>query len=677
MSSPYSLKKVRNIGIMAHIDAGKTTLSERILYITGRSHKIGEVHDGEAVMDWMPQEQERGITITSAATTLEWDGHSIHLIDTPGHVDFTIEVERSLRVLDGAVAVFDGVHGVEPQTETVWRQANNYSVPRIGFINKLDRTGASFSHSLDTMRERFHQTIIPIHLPIGAEGDFAGIIDLIEMKAYTWETDDPGETTELPEIPADLQEDAELAREQMIESISDLDDEIAMKFLEGEELNNEELIESLRRLCCSNQVVPTLCGTALRNKGVPRVLKAVIDFLPSPLDVPNIQGEYKGEELERSATEKGPLCALAFKVSSMDDGRRMVFLRIYSGKLVSGGTVMNASQGTKEKVSRIFMMHSTSKRRVESAVAGQIVGVLGLKTTMTGETVTSVEAPIVVEAITGYEPVISQAIEPMALRDKEKLDQMLLRYADEDPTFRVVLEDKQTGQTLVRGMGELHLDIVLDRLKREHKIEVRVGKPQVVYKETCREESQAKEVFNRESENEKIYGEVHVTVTPGERSSGCEVQLDIEEEWLSEEYKQEIRDGIFDSLRSGPIQGFELDDVKVVATGVGEKQQASKPLGYRIAAAGATRHALQGASPTLLHPRMAVKISAPSEFVGDVIGSLNSRNGRIEEVQDEGLSSTISSTVSLEKMFGYATELRSATQGRGSFTMTFKEYDVE
>ena len=677
MSSSYSLGKVRNIGIMAHIDAGKTTLTERILYVTGRSHKIGEVHDGEAVMDWMPQEQERGITITSAATTLEWDGHSIHLIDTPGHVDFTIEVERCLRVLDGAVTVFDGVHGVEPQTETVWRQADRYKVPRIGFINKLDRVGASFERSLDSMKKRFQQNIIPIHIPIGEEGEFSGIIDLIEMRGYVWETDDPGETLELENIPADLQEAAKSAREKMLEAIADLDDDIAMKYLEGEEIAPEEIIGSLRRLCCDNIAVPTLCGTALRNKGVPRVLKAVVDFLPSPLDVPPIEGEYKGEKGSREASEKAPFCALAFKVSSMDDGRRMVFMRIYSGKLQSGEAVLNASTGTKEKVSRIFMMHSKSRRRVESAVSGQIVGVLGLKTTMTGETVTNPAHPIVVEAISGYEPVISQAIEPMALRDKDKLDEILLRYADEDPTFRVVLEDPQTGQTLVRGMGELHLDIVLDRLKREHKLEVRVGKPQVVYRETCTGSGNGEDTFARETDTEKIFGHVAVKVSANTRGEGSKITLEMEEDWAGEEFINEIREGISDGLCSGPMHGYEVDDVRVVVLSIGPKEAASKPLGYRIAAVGATRKALQKATPTLLHPRMTVEVTVPSEFVGEAIGSLNSRNGRIEEVRDEGASSLVSSTVSLEKMFGYATELRSTTQGRGSFTMTFKHYDTE
>ena len=677
MGKPYALENVRNIGIMAHIDAGKTTLTERILFITGRSHKIGEVHDGEAIMDWMPQEQERGITITSAATTLEWGKNHIHLIDTPGHVDFTIEVERSLRVLDGAVAVFDGVHGVEPQTETVWRQADNYAVPRIGFINKMDRTGASFSHSLDTMRERFSQTIIPIHLPIGAEGDFRGAVDLIEMKGYVWEGDDPGETTELEAIPSELQEAAESAREEMIELIADLDDDIAMKYLEGDAIEQNELLSSLRGLCLSNTAVPVLCGTALRNKGVPRVMKAVVDFLPSPLDVPNLVGEHEGAPETREPSEKAPLCSLAFKVSSMDDGRRMVFLRIYSGKLTAGQTVLNASTGQKEKISRIFLMHSKSRKRVESATVGQIVGVLGLKKTMTGETVADPAHPIVVEAISAYEPVISQALEPMALRDKDKLDEVLLRFADEDPTLRVVLEDKQTGQTLIRGMGELHLDIIIDRLKREHKLEVRVGKPQVVYRETCQDSGTGTEIFERESEAEKIYGEASVSLSPGTRGSGNTVELDLGETWASEDVLNELQEGVLDSLRSGPVLGYEVEDVAVVVTSIGEKQPASKPLGYRIAAAAAVRKALQGAKATLLHPRMAVEISVPTEFVGDVIGGLNARNGRIEEVRDEGQTSVVLSTVSLEKMFGYATELRSNTQGRGSFSMAFKEYDTE
>jgi len=679
---PTWMRRTRNIGIMAHIDAGKTTLTERMLFITGRSHKMGEVHDGEAVMDWMPQEQERGITITSAATVLEWDNHNFNLIDTPGHVDFTMEVERSLRVLDGAVAVFDGVSGVEPQSETVWRQADRYRVPRIGFINKMDRLGANFEKAIESMRTRFAQTIIPIQIPIGEEGEFRGNIDLASMNARVWESDDPRESTALETIPAELAERAELAREALIECLADHSDTIAMKYLEGEEIAEEEIWEALREGCGANNIVPVLCGSALRNIGVPPVLDAVIRCLPSPMDLPPIEGvnPSNGQTEERAPDEKAPLCALAFKVSLMDDGRRLVFVRLYSGRITAGDSVYNASQGISEKISRLFVMHSKTRKRVESAKAGQIVGVLGLRKTRTGETLSPANAPIEIEPISSYEPVISQAIEPMSLRDKEKLDESLRKFTDEDPTFRVRFddeEDNETGQTLIRGMGELHLDIMVDRLRREYNIEVNVGTPQVVHRETITAPAETDETFDRETDEEKIFGHVRIRVEPGDRGSGVHFENQSSDEFFTPTYIEAIQTGCIEGTAAGPLRGFETDDLRVILLGGTMRPGASRPLGYRIAASTAVRKALAGASPQLLHPMMTVEVVAPTEHVGDVIGSLNTRHGRIENVEDIDGASRIQAMVSLERMFGYTTELRSLSQGLGSFTMQYSHYDIE
>lgn len=675
--SPKWMQKIRNIGIMAHIDAGKTTLTERLLFITGKSHKIGEVHDGAAIMDWMPQEQERGITITSAATTFDWKNHEIHLIDTPGHVDFTIEVERSLRVLDGAVAVFDAVHGVEPQTETVWRQADHYRVPRIGFVNKLDRVGGDFNASIESMRRHFRQTIVPIQLPIGSEGDFRGVIDLMDMKAMEWDGSDPREVRILTTIPTHLLDAAQSAREEMVALIADLSDTIANKYLAEEPITTEELRAALRHAVIENRAVPVLCGTALRNRGIPPVLDAVVDYLPSPADLPPIEGVDRrtGAPATRAADDKAPFSALAYKVSMMDDGRRLVFVRIYSGKIAAGDDVLNVTQNLKEKMSRLFLMHARAKTPVASARAGQIIGVVGLRKTKTGETLSDPSHPIVLEPIDTYEPVVAQSIEPMVLRDKDKLDEALSKLADEDPTF-FVSEDKDTGQTLIRGMGELHLSVIVDRLMREFGLEVRVGKPQVVYRETICSEADAQEEFHRKTDTEEIFGLVRVSVRPGVRGSGVHYEREFSEPWLNDSWATAIREGAMEGVKAGPIQGNEVDDVVVKFIGAEFRPNISSLVAYRVAASMAVRAAIRLASPTILHPMMQVEVVVPEEYVGDVIGSLTARHGHIEDVEARPTGHVVKAQVSLEKMFGYANDLRSSTQGRGTFSMQFSRYDT-
>ena len=675
---PGWLQRIRNIGIMAHIDAGKTTVTERLLFTTGKSHKIGEVHDGQAVMDWMPQEQERGITITSAVTTFAWQEHEVHLIDTPGHVDFTIEVERSLRVLDGAIAVFDGVSGVEPQSETVWRQADRYHVPRLAFVNKMDRIGADFEASVGSMRRLFAQTIVPIQLPIGFEGSFRGVVDLIERRAFVWENDDPRSTIELDSLPADVQGDVEGAREAMLEHLADFSDDIAMKYLEGEPIEPDEIRAALRAGCLSTHLVPVLCGSALRNRGIPPLLDAIAAYLPSPSDVPPVSGLNPENSVaeQREPDEKGPLCALAFKVSMMDDGRRLVFLRLYSGTLSEGHELLNAARGFKEKISRIFMMHARARTRTERVRCGNIVGVLGLKKSMTGDTLVDPRAPIALEELAGYEPVISRSIEPMTLREKDKLDEALARFADEDPSFRVS-EDTETGQTLIRGMGELHLDIIVDRLRREFNLDVRVGSPEVVYHETATASAEADETFHRQTDDDEIFGHVRVRVEPHHRGKGNAYEDLAEAAWLTEPYRAAIREGAFEATKSGVLEGYEVQDVRIVFLGGDFKAGASKPLAYKIAASTAVRKALRSASCELLQPIMDAEIVVPDEFLGEVIGSINARRGRIEHIEERRGAKVVEASVALRRMFGYTTELRSISQGRGTFVMQFGRYDLE
>ena len=679
------MQRVRNIGIMAHIDAGKTTVSERLLFITDKTHKMGEVHDGEATMDWMVQERERGITITSAVTTFEWKDHEVHLIDTPGHVDFTIEVARSLRVLDGAVAVFDAVAGVEPQSETVWRQANQYKVPRLGFVNKMDRIGADFQRCLHMMEQRFGEHCAPAQLPIGVEGTFRGMVDLVELKAYTWAGSDDPKNFSVGPVPADMEADVAAAREVLLERIALADEEFALQYLDdSDSLDAPTIHAAMRKAVCANLLVPVLCGSALRNKGLQPLLDAVANWLPSPLDIPPVSGVHpqSGEPLTRPHDPKAPLSALAYKVSMMDDGRRMVFMRLYSGVLTAGDDVLNPALGIKEKISRIFLMHAKDRTRVERIEAGNIFGVLGLKRTRTGETLCAPNAPILLESITSYEPVISQSVEPETMRERDKLSESLGKLADEDPTFRW-REDEATGQTIISGMGELHLDILTDRLRREFGVEVRTGQPQVVYHETISGSGEAEEIFDRSADGDTIFGHVALRVKPNDRGAGNEIRWawphgdDAAPAWFTADMKKAILDGVENQLRSGAVQGDPLQDVVVTLTKVGWREGISKLIGCSIAASAAIRRALTAAKPVLLAPIANVEISTPPEFAGEIIGSLNQRRGRIEHMEELSPQlSTLKATCPIDRLFGYTTELRSLSQGRASFTMTFSHYDI-
>ena len=670
---PKYLGKIRNIGIMAHIDAGKTTVTERMLFITGKTHKLGEVHDGKATMDWMVQEQERGITITSAVTSFEWDNHEIHLIDTPGHVDFTMEVERSLRVLDGAVAVFDGVAGVEPQTETVWRQANQYNVPRLAFVNKLDRMGADFEAAVDSMHDRFGDHCVPIQWPIGSEGDFRGVIDLLTMRGYVWERDDPSACQELDDLPD--RATVEQARESLIERLADMNDTIAEAFLEGDEIPVETLQEAIRSATIKGELVPVLCGSALHNRGIPPLLDAVVAYLPSPADIPATPGidPHNNQPDERHPIDSGPLCALAYKVQIMDDGRRLVYLRIYSGTLRTGEAVRNATRENHVKASRLFLMHANRKTRVDKAVAGQIIGSLGLKGTYTGDTICCTKAPMLLEAINAYEPVISRTIEPEALRDRDKLMEVLGKLAEEDPTFRFV-EESDTGDTLIRGMGELHLEILADRIQREFGLEVKCGKPTVLYMEALRGSAEAEADFERSQEEERLYGAVRLRVGAGERGSGIIFDVKADDEFLDRAILESIREGAQEAAKSGPLHGYPIDDLKITLLGASWRDGWSQPLGYKIATSIAIRKAMADAQPVLLEPIMGVEVVVPDEYVGDVISSINTRRGRVEGIEDRTDIKVVTAIAPLEKMFGFATELRSISKGRGVYTMQFDHF---
>ncbi len=673
-----SASNVRNMGIMAHIDAGKTTLTERLLFITGRIHRMGEVHEGMATMDWMPQEQERGITITSAVTTFQWLKHDVHLIDTPGHVDFTIEVERSLRVLDGVITVLDGVAGVEPQTETVWRQADKFEVPRFVFVNKLDRMGASFDRCLQSLRDRFGsgRTILPVQLPIGEESAHRGIIDLIRMKAQYWDGDDPAETR-LEDVPANLAEAALAARNRMIESLADSDDAIAQSYLDGQDIPVETLVAAIRRETVANRLAPVLCGSALRNKGIPPVLDAIVAYLPSPDDVRVVKGTHpeSGEPVERRLLNSEPFCGLAFKVQLMEDGRRMTYVRIYSGRLRVGDTVRNVSQGCDEKISRLFVMHANQRTRVEAVDCGNMVGVLGLKKTTTGDSLSIGDSPILLERISGKEPVIYQAVEPMTSADKEKLDETLDKLAEEDPTFRSH-EDKETGERLIAGMGELHLEIVVDRLKRQFGLETRVGKPQVVFRETITAAAQATSEFDRVHEEKRIYGKVALLVEPLPRGTGVQFKNLCTTPNFNGEFLQAAMEGALESTKSGPLEGHAMDDILVTITDVGWVDGVSAPIAYRIAAAEAAGRACREARPARMEPIMEVEISVPDEFLGNAISSINERRGKIERMVEQAEYRLVSARVPLRAMFGYSKDLRTRTQGRGTFSMKFSHYDI-
>jgi elongation factor G len=677
MAQKTKLSLTRNIGIVAHIDAGKTTVTERILYYTGKSYKMGEVHDGAAVMDWMPQEQERGITITSAVTTCNWGKNEIHIIDTPGHVDFTIEVERSLRVLDGAVVVFCAVGGVEPQSETVWHQADKYAVPKIAFINKMDRVGANFWGAIAMMKERFNSLPIAVQMPLGEEERFAGVIDLIEQQLITWEENTQGLSYHVADIPPEALTESRKYRENIVETLAEIDDELADKYLNGLDISTGEIKASLRRATLDLKVVPVMCGAALRNKGIQPILDGVVDYLPSPLDVPPITGTnpLTRQKETRASSDKEPLAALAFKVMQ-DEGRKLTYLRIYSGRLQSGADLYNATKGKKEKVARLLKMHANKRERIEQAGAGEIVAVVGLKDTTTGDTICDETHPILLEPIEFYEPVISQAIEAKTSADQEKLLPALAKLMEEDPTLKMRYND-ETAQTVISGMGELHLDIIIDRLNREFNAHVNVGQPRVVYRETIQKRVEVENVFEKELGDKKHFGHVRIQVEPAPRGRGNETiwKTDTDTPSLPEEYQTAIAEGIEEALQSGVLGGYPIVDIKIIIKGGSFREGESSPLAYKIAASTAIKDACSQASPVLLEPIMLVDIITPAEFMGEVIGDINARRGEIQAVSPRGAISEIKARVPLKAMFGYSTDLRSATQGRAIFSMLFSAYD--
>jgi elongation factor G len=669
------LERVRNIGIVAHIDAGKTTVTERFLFYSGRIHRKGEVHEGEAQMDWMQQEKERGITITAAATNFDWRNHEIHLIDTPGHVDFTMEVERSLRVLDGVVVVFCGVGGVEPQSETVWNQAEKFGVPRIAFVNKMDRVGANFWGVVEEIQGKLGARPVPVQIPIGVEDSFSGLVDLIVMKAYLW----PGgkEEPEEAPIPEELRQEAEQHRELMIEAAADVDDQVAELFLEGQPVEEKLLRKALRKGCLASKLIPVFCGAALRNKGIQPLMDGVVDYLPSPLEVPAIVGTVPGTEQkeQRAASDKEPLSALVFKIQ-MDQGRKMCFLRVYSGTLAPGQDVWNTRLKKKEKVARLLQIHANRRERIQKCGAGSIVAAMGLKLAGTGDTLCDQSQPIRLERIESYEPVISRAIEPRTLAEKEKLDFGLSKFVDEDPTFRV-REDEETGQTLISGMGELHLEIIVDRLVREHHVEARVGKPQVVYRETVIQTGIGECTFDRKLEEELVFGHAKVQVEPQPRGAGTIFDSKVPQEPpVPPALVEAAMEGLQEAATSGVAAGFPLVDVQVTLLGVSPREGVSNPVGYKVAAGEAFRRACREAEPTLLEPIMDVEVIVPEDFMGEVIGDLNSRGGQIEEVGYRGGKRLVGAKVPMRRMFGYSTTVRSLTQGRATFTMQFARFDI-
>jgi elongation factor G len=675
MAAKSKISRTRNIGIVAHIDAGKTTVTERILFYTGKSYKMGEVHDGEAVMDWMPQEQERGITITSAVTTCAWNNHDIHIIDTPGHVDFTIEVERSLRVLDGAVVVFCAVGCVQPQSETVWHQADKYGVPKIAFINKMDRVGADFFNAIGMMRQRFTSIPVAIQIPAGSEDSFRGAIDLINQKMLVWDDSTQGMEYSTQEIPEEYAGMAKLRRENMIETLAEVDDDLADKYLGGEEITVAEIEKALRKATISLKIVPVLCGAALRNKGIQPLLDAVIDYLPSPEDIPPVKGinpVTKKEEF-RHSSDKEPLSALAFKIM-LDEGRKLTYLRIYSGKIRVNDEVYNSIKKKREKVARLLRMHANKRERIDTASAGDIVAVLGLKTTTTGDTLCDEEHPIMLELIEFYEPVISQAIEAKTPADQERLTMALDKLIEEDPTLKVKYEE-ETAQTIISGMGELHLEIIVDRLSREFNSHVNVGRPRVVYRETIQKKVETEGIFEKELGEKKHFGHIRLSLAPRKRGSGNEIINKIDDSIIPAEYYEVIEAGIREAMMNGVLNGYPVIDVEVTITGGSFREGDSSAQGYKIAAATAFRDGCSGADPVMLEPIMMVDIITPSEFVGDVIGDINARRGEIQSVNPKGTVSEIKAKVPLKAMFGYSTDLRSSTQGRAIFSMIFSEYN--
>ena len=680
VATAIDLAKVRNIGIMAHIDAGKTTTTERILFYTGINYKIGEVHEGAATMDWMEQEQERGITITSAATTCHWKDHMINIIDTPGHVDFTVEVERSLRVLDGAVAVFDGVAGVEPQSETVWRQADRYNVPRICFVNKLDRTGASFDRCVDMIKSRLNATPLVLQIPIGLEGDFSGLVDLIAMKALVW----PGETKKgedylIEEIPANLAEKAKQARHELLETLAECDDVVMEKYLEGAELTEDEIIAGIRRATLADKATPVLTGSAFKNKGVQPMLDAVNRYLPSPLDVKAIVGHKQGDptvEIERQPKNDEPFSALAFKIMRDPHLGKLTFVRIYSGSLTAGTAVLNSTKDRKERIGKIYQMHANKREEMESAGAGMIIAVMGLKDTTTGETLCDVDKPVILESMDFPAPVISVAIEPKTKADQEKLGVAIQSLAEEDPTFHVK-SDEETGQTIISGMGELHLEILVDRMKREFKVEANVGKPQVAYRETLRKTvSRYDYTHKKQSGGSGQFAKIQISVEPLPTGSeqSYEFVNKITGGRIPKEYIPSVDDGCQEALASGPLAGYPLVDVKVTLLDGAYHDVDSSELAFKIAGIAAFKEAAKMAGPVLLEPVMSVEVITPEDFMGDVIGDINSRRGQILAMDERSGARIVRATVPLSEMFGYVGDLRSRTQGRASYSMQFDSY---
>ncbi|MGF2023401.1 elongation factor G [Enterococcus casseliflavus] len=675
MAREFSLEKTRNIGIMAHVDAGKTTTTERILYYTGKIHKIGETHEGASQMDWMEQEQERGITITSAATTAQWKGNRVNIIDTPGHVDFTIEVQRSLRVLDGAVTVLDSQSGVEPQTETVWRQATDYRVPRVVFCNKMDKIGADFLYSVSTLHDRLQANAHPIQLPIGAEDDFTGIIDLVKMKAEIY-TNDLGTEIQETEIPEEYVELAEEWREKLIEAVADTDEELMMKFLEGEEITEEELKAGIRQATLTVDFFPVLCGSAFKNKGVQLMLDAVIDYLPSPLDVPAIKGinPKTDEETDRPADDEAPFASLAFKVMTDPFVGRLTFFRVYSGILNSGSYVLNASKGKRERIGRILQMHANTRAEIQTVYSGDIAAAVGLKDTTTGDTLCDEKSPVILESIEFPEPVIEVAVEPKSKADQDKMGVALQKLAEEDPSFRVET-NAETGETVIAGMGELHLDVLVDRMRREFKVEANVGAPQVSYRETFRAATQAEGKFVRQSGGKGQYGHVWVEFTPNEEGKGFEFENAIVGGVVPREYIPAVEKGLEDSMANGVLAGYPLVDIKAKLYDGSYHDVDSSETAFRVAASMALRAAAKKANPVILEPMMKVVITVPEDYLGDVMGHVTARRGRVEGMEAHGNSQIVNAIVPLAEMFGYATTLRSSTQGRGTFMMTFDHYE--
>ena len=671
----FSLENTRNIGIMAHIDAGKTTTTERVLYYTGKIHKIGETHEGASQMDWMEQEQERGITITSAATTAQWKGHRINIIDTPGHVDFTVEVERSLRVLDGAVAVLDAQSGVEPQTETVWRQATTYGVPRIVFANKMDKIGADFLYSVRTIHERLQANAHPIQLPIGAEDNFTGIIDLIKMKAEIY-TNDLGTDIQETDIPEDLQGLAEEWREKLVEAVAETDEALMERYLEGEEISEAELKEAIRKATCAVEFYPVLCGSAFKNKGVQLMLDAVVDYLPSPLDVPSIKGvdPNTDQEVERHSSDEEPFSALAFKVMTDPFVGRLTFFRVYSGTLQSGSYVKNSTKGKRERVGRILQMHANSRQEIPEVFSGDIAAAVGLKDTTTGDTLCDEKAEVILESMEFPDPVIEVAIEPKSKADQDKMGIALQKLAEEDPTFRAYT-NQETGETVIAGMGELHLDIIVDRMRREFKVEANVGAPQVSYRETFRASTQAEGKFVRQSGGKGQYGHVWIEFTPNEEGAGFEFENAIVGGVVPREYIPAVEAGLKDAMENGVLAGYPLVDIKAKLYDGSYHDVDSSETAFKVAASMALKAAAKKAQPAILEPMMAVEITVPEEYFGDVMGHVNARRGRVEGSEVRGNAQIVKGMIPLSEMFGYATTLRSATQGRGTFSMTFDHYE--